>query len=184
MDDQADRLHHRLALEGGTTGQDLVKDRAQRVDVGRRADVLGSSHGLLGSHVAGRAHDVAGLGLVIVRFQPLGQPEVGDLGCAVSGQEHVGRLEVAVDDPGLMRGVNGPGQGRHQLGGRDARLGCARQSSRRGLLRRETPAIRTACRPLRRCRRSARCSGAGAGRPPRPRSGSGPVASSPPGSRR
>ena len=65
---------------------------------------------------------------LIVRFQPLGQPEVGDLGRAVTGQEHVGRLEVAVDDPGLMRGVNGPGQGRHQLGGRHARLGCAVQS--------------------------------------------------------
>ena len=67
------------------------------------------------------------LGLVIVRFQPLGQPEVGDLGDAVGGQEHVGRLEVAVDDPGLMGGVNGPGQGRHQLGGRNARLRRARQ---------------------------------------------------------
>ena len=33
-----------------------------------------------------------------------------------------------MDDPGLMGGVNGPGQGRHQLGGRHARLRRARQS--------------------------------------------------------
>ena len=65
---------------------------------------------------------------LLVRFQPLGQAEVGDLGHAVGGEEDVGRLEVAVDDPGLMGGVDGPGQGRHQLGGRPARLGRARQS--------------------------------------------------------
>ncbi len=127
VDDQADRLDHRLPLQGGTTGQNVVKDRPQGVDVCRRPDVLCASQGLLGSHVARRAHDVAGLRLVIVRFQTLRQPEVGDLGRTVSGQQHVGRLEVAVHDPGFVGGVNGPGQGRHQQCGRDARLRRARQ---------------------------------------------------------
>ena len=69
----------------------------------------------------------AGLGLLAVRLQPLGQAEVGDLGHAVRGEQDVGRLEVAVDDPGLVGDVDGPGQGGQQLGGRPARLGVAAQ---------------------------------------------------------
>ena len=66
---------------------------------------LASSAGLLGGHVAGRAHDLAGLGLPCPRLQPLGQAEVGDLGDAVAVEQDVGRLEVAMDDAGLVRRV-------------------------------------------------------------------------------
>ena len=79
--------------------------------------------GLLGGHVAGRAHDLAGLGLALLDFEPLGQAEVGDLGRAVAVEQDVGRLQVAMHDAGLVRRVHGPGERRHQLGRRAAGLG-------------------------------------------------------------
>ena len=85
--------------------------------------VVDVAPGLLGGHVAGRAHDLAGLGLARVDLEPLGQAEVGDLGGAVAVEQDVGRLEVAVHDAGLVRGVHGPGQRGHQLGRRAAGLG-------------------------------------------------------------
>ena len=81
--------------------------------------------GLLGGHVAGRAHDLAGLGLPAVRLESLGEAEVGDLGRAVRGKEDVGRLEVAVDDSGVVCDLNGPGQSDQKLGGIPARLWSA-----------------------------------------------------------
>ena len=102
VDDLADGLHRRLALEWRTAGEHLVKDRTQGVDVGRRTDVPALPARLLGGHVAGRAHDLAGLGVAVVRVDPLGQAEVGDLGRAVRGEQDVGRLQVAVDDAGLV----------------------------------------------------------------------------------
>ena len=62
--------------------------------------------GLLRGHVGRRAQDGAGVGLVLVELEPLGQAEVGDLGRAVGGEQDVGRLEVAVDDPPVVRGLH------------------------------------------------------------------------------
>ena len=73
--------------------------------------------GLLGSHVAGRAHHLAGQGVSRVGVQELGQAEVADLGDTVGGQEDVAGLEVAMDDPGLVGGVDGAGEGLDQRGG-------------------------------------------------------------------
>ena len=73
-----------------------------------RADLLRVAPGLLGGHVGRRAQDGAGVGLVLVELEPLGQAEVGDLGRAVGGEQDVGRLEVAVDDPPVVRGLHPP----------------------------------------------------------------------------
>ena len=59
--------------------------------------------GLLGGHVAGRAHDRVGPRQAAVRGQRLGQAEVGDLGRAVGRQQDVARLQVAVDDAQAVR---------------------------------------------------------------------------------
>jgi hypothetical protein len=40
-----------------------------------------------------------------------------DLGRAIGGQEHVGRLEIAMHNAVSMRYVHGSGQGFDQLGG-------------------------------------------------------------------
>jgi len=68
------------------------------VDVGERPDLLGLALGLLGGHVAGRAHDRVGPRQAAVRGQRLGQAEIGELGRAVGCQQNVARLQVAVDN--------------------------------------------------------------------------------------
>ena len=51
-----------LGAERRAAGQQLEEDRPQGVDVDGRRDRLASALGLLGGHVAGRAHDRAGVG--------------------------------------------------------------------------------------------------------------------------
>ena len=61
--------------------------------------------------------DLAGQGAPRVGVEELGQAEVADLGDPVGGQEDVAGLEVAMDDPGLVGGVHGAGEGLDQRGG-------------------------------------------------------------------
>jgi hypothetical protein len=72
---------------------------------------------LLGGHEVRRAEDDPGLRVQRGDVEALGQAEVGDLGDTVGVQQDVGRLQVAVDDPLLVRRVDGAGQGLHQPGG-------------------------------------------------------------------
>ena len=58
--DLLERLQGGRAPERRAAGQQLVEDRPQGVDVGERPDLLGLALGLLGGHVAGRAHDRVG----------------------------------------------------------------------------------------------------------------------------
>ena len=112
--DLLERLQDRRPPERRTTDQEFVQDHAQRVDVGERADLLGLALGLLGGHVAGRAQDRLGRRQARFDVQALGQAEVGDLGRAVGGDQDVGRLQVAVDDPQPVRLDDGAGQGLDQ----------------------------------------------------------------------
>ncbi len=114
-------------LERGATGQKLVQDRPQRIDIRNRGQLLGFALGLLGRHVAGRSHDRAGAGVAVLRIQLLGQAEVGHLGQIFLGQQHVGRLEVAVDDFQRMRVRHGPAHLLHHLGGELRLLGLTLQ---------------------------------------------------------
>ena len=75
--------------------------RAQAEHVAERSDRL--ARGLLGGHEAGRADDEAAP-RQRSRLRGLGDPEI-DHARPVQGQQHVGRLEVAVHDPrGVDRG--------------------------------------------------------------------------------
>ena len=58
----------------------------------------------------------------------LARPKSVILGAPSAGKQDVGRLEVAMDDPGLVGDVDGPGQGAMQLGRRPARLRGACQA--------------------------------------------------------
>ena len=130
-----DDLHHRVpcrvALERRPAGERLVQDGPQRVDVGLHADARAAG-GLLGGHVAGSAEDLPGLGQAAVGADVLGEAEVGDFrdgrppvpgvdralsGVGLVGKEDVGRLQVAMDDPGLVRRVDRPGDRLDQGGG-------------------------------------------------------------------
>ena len=84
-----------VALEGRTTGDELVEHGAEGVEVCLRGDLLAER--LLRGHVAVGAdhHAVAGeAGLA----DGDGESEVADLGGAVRGEPDVAGLEVAVDD--------------------------------------------------------------------------------------
>ena len=60
-----------------------------------------------------------------VGVQSLGQAKIGDLGLAVRGQQHVGRLQVAVDDVAAVRLAHGEGEIVHHRGGLARRLRLA-----------------------------------------------------------
>jgi hypothetical protein len=110
VDNLPNRLDGRFALERGAAGEHLVQDGAEGIDISRRPDVPRMPPGLLRGHVAWRAHDLAGHRVAIVRIGQLGQSEIRDLDDSVERVEHVGRLEITVDDTCQVRHVNGPGQ--------------------------------------------------------------------------
>ena len=58
------------------------------------------------------------------------QPEIGDLGRALGREQDVGRLQVAVHDPGLVRHLHGLGQRDQERGRLAGRLRRARQGLR------------------------------------------------------
>ena len=74
----------------------------RRVDVGALVDLLAED--LLGRHVFWRADHVAGLReLRVALLLRRGDAEVHDLDQALLVDQHVGGLQVAVDDAGLVR---------------------------------------------------------------------------------
>ena len=98
-------------FERGRAGQEFVEQDAERIDVAAGVDVERPHLGLLGAHVFEGADDGAKLG----EHRPLGQPlldrfghaEVDHLGLGLAvaeGHQHVGWLDVAVDNP-LLVGV-------------------------------------------------------------------------------
>ncbi len=104
--------------------QQFVQDAAERVEVGEGGDGFGPE--LLRGHVAGRADADARTGQprLVGIVDDRAHAEVEDLEGAVTGQHHIGGLQVAVDDPGRVRGresrgdlgSDGGGPGNRKLG--------------------------------------------------------------------
>jgi len=107
--DHVHRLGRRLPLEGAPSAEHLVQHSAEREDVGAR--VGGLSLHLLRRHVTDRAEHRARFGLLRQRRGIVGadehvlprQPEVEDLDAPVARDEQVLRLQVAVNDPAIVR---------------------------------------------------------------------------------
>ena len=161
--------HRRLALERHHPGQQLVQDHPDRVEVGGVADRV--ALGLLGREVLGGAHDRAGQRHV--RGARAGDPEVGDARAALLVEDHVVRLEVAVDDAAPV----GEARGAQDLHDdvdrrRRGRAGPVRARSPSASARPRTPSRCSTCRSTRRDRRCRRCWGATARPRWRPRGGS------------
>ncbi len=97
-----ERVERRLGLKRRPVGQELVKHRAQAVDVGERRDFAPLSGCLLRWHVGRRPHDGPSAGELAVALEPPGQAEVGDVGLSFAIQQDVSGLEVAVDDAALV----------------------------------------------------------------------------------
>ncbi len=111
-----------LAVERDLSGQEFIKEDAQRVDVGASVDVGLVELGLLRAHVFDRAHDLAKLGKHRFFGQMLadcfGDPEIDDFGdgtVVVVGHEDIGRLQVTVDDALLVRVLHGVADGDEQF---------------------------------------------------------------------
>ena len=112
--------------KGVKPGEQLVQDGRQRVDVdgGARRQALDD----LGRQVVRRADDLRGAGSRRGRVDQLGDAEVGEQGGvraagaerALHVEQDVLRLDVAVDDPGGVRGGEPVGDVRDD---RDRRLG-------------------------------------------------------------
>ena len=120
-------VHHRAADEGGPPGEHLEEDGPRGKEV--RARVHHAAGHLLGRHVARRAHHEARAGEPAGRIQRglrLGprQAEVEQLD-AVRRQEHVRRLQVAMDDAAAVEG----GQGRQDPEGHRHRVGDAHRTA-------------------------------------------------------
>ena len=99
-------LFRRAGLRGPST-QRLVQHDPERVPISRRRDYR--SHGLLGSHVERRAHDPTGLR--IDSFVQFGDhAKIHEHHPARALHQHIGRLEVAVDDAPGVHGVEGFGE--------------------------------------------------------------------------
>ena len=90
-----------LAGERNLARQQLVEHRAERVDIA--AVVHRTAARLLGRDVVARPQHRPGLGQASVDFDRAGDPEVRHLRPAVLGQEHVLRLDVAMDEPVRVR---------------------------------------------------------------------------------
>ncbi len=111
------RVGNRLAAVGPLGRQHLVDHATEGPDVGARVHLLPAR--LLGAHVGGGAHDHAGLRRrrgdrrrqlrVVARraflLERLRQPEVQHLDRAVRRQRDVRRLQVAVHDAVVVRGL-------------------------------------------------------------------------------
>jgi hypothetical protein len=100
----------RLRLERHRAGQEFVEDRAKRVDVGARVDVEPAHFRLFRAHVFRRADECAQLCVQRPFRQRLRRrlrdAEVDDLRhrvIALDRDQHVGRFQVAMDDPLLVR---------------------------------------------------------------------------------
>jgi hypothetical protein len=90
-----------LSPSNGTSpGQELVEDAAERVDVGLLVDGLAAS--LLGRDVVARSHDRAG-DRHPVDVERVGDAEVGHLRPPVAVDQDILGLDVAVDEPVLVR---------------------------------------------------------------------------------
>ena len=105
----------RLAADRGRAGQEFIQDHAQGVDVGPHVDVERVERRLLGGHVERGSGDRAERReqALLAQLHPaggLGQAEVdhrGDRDAVVVLDQDVCRLQVAVDDPLLVRVLHG-----------------------------------------------------------------------------
>ena len=99
-----------LRVEGWRADDDLVEQRAERIDVGPCVDVLPAQFRLLGTHVLGRADQLPQFchhsPICRLPVDRLGHTEVDDLGhrsVALGGDQDVGRFDVTMDDRLLVR---------------------------------------------------------------------------------
>jgi hypothetical protein len=88
---------------GRVTRQALEDHAAERVDVG--PPVHGIALDVLGRHVVDRADQLTGCRESAHRERPFCQTEVGDVHVVLGRQEHVAGLNIPVDEPERVGGI-------------------------------------------------------------------------------
>ena len=101
LEDHIGDARQGVAVEGDLVGQALIEDDSQGVEVGPTIDALVAN--LFRRHVEGGAGDPSRPG--DRHGGELRDPEIGDLGQAVSIEQDVGRLDVPMDEPFAMSGI-------------------------------------------------------------------------------
>ncbi len=104
-----------LAVEGRPQCQQLIQGDAERVDIGAVVHLAAPGRNLLGTHVAQRAQQFARHGQAGGALEQ-SQAEIGDPEIAAHVEQQVGRLDVAMDDAGLMCVFERLGRLLHELG--------------------------------------------------------------------
>ena len=114
LDFRETRATKLFRVEGPDAREQLVEEHTERVDVRAGVDVEIGHLGLLGTHVLRRANELTQFGedgaLRETLRRGLGNPEVDDLWrvlLVLSRDQHVRRLDVPVDDPLLVRVLDG-----------------------------------------------------------------------------
>ena len=95
----------RAAGERGLAGQTLVEETAERVDI--RAAVDRPAFDLLGGEVGGRAHGAALARWAALLVESSGQSEVGEIDMLARIEQHVGGLDVPMDETFRVRRIQG-----------------------------------------------------------------------------
>jgi hypothetical protein len=129
-----ERVGDVFTIEGAAAGQQLVEHAAERPDVGPLVDRTAAR--LLRAHIGRRPEDqpvarrIARCRLAPIRVvgQDLANPEVEDFDHSVGGDLDVRRLEIAMDDALVVRGIESAGD----LSGNLERLDDRQTARRRG----------------------------------------------------
>src|SRR5262249_39325858 len=111
------RVHGRCSLKWRPSGEALVQDGAQGVNVCRRPDLRSPPGCLLGCHVVRSAKDRAADGPPCRGIELFGKTKVGDLRLAGSRKEHVAWLQITMDNTSLVSRMHGSSQALHELRG-------------------------------------------------------------------
>ena len=116
------RSEFKLPRKGPFPRKHLEENDAQRIDVGAVVRFVRFAQGLFRGHVGGCSEDAAFEGDARFGWLSLRQAEVDQVGFCVAVDEDVRRLEVPVNDAGLVGVCKGPGRlgaERGRLAGRD-----------------------------------------------------------------
>ena len=105
-----------MPRNGSSPVRSLIEDHSQTIDVAAAVHLVGFAGGLLGTHVGRRAQDLAVHGHGDLAGVALRQAEVHEVRLALGVEHDVARLEVAVDDAGLVGVLEGVGDLRAELG--------------------------------------------------------------------
>ena len=97
------RVDDRNADERWSAGQQVIEDRPDGIDIAAPIhSACFPGVDLFGRHVSWRADDLSRCRQQFGALKPLGQPKIGDVQFAEFVDQHVGRLEVAMNDTFLV----------------------------------------------------------------------------------